>query len=617
MNRLLLAAILFVEIAILSLSGVIVAEGELNQGALFFAVLLGASAAVSVGAAFGLPRRVSGRTATHGLLLVGCVLFIFPFVWLMGTSFKYSEEIYVYPPKWIPSIPGGHPRSPYVTAELFDEPEAPQGVGRDRWKTLWPKAAEALWEEGKAFIPADRLADLDPERVKDVVTRGLWDTVSPGVRVSVWKEDDAAVMKALVERVDASRMDDVWRQAYRAVTLRVPFAADLSRSEYALTKIDPDALTHWHAESDNVQLFNQPFSLTAEEFDAVLVHYDLSKDPAAEIAGVFPLPMPASEFLSITLPIHQDRSWNRFEVAVDLDGKRYVNEDLQCLQVYLGQELTFKLKARDERDERSQGVWTLVEDPDAKNPFSEPGKFRVTVLIHRSSALEGVWYKYTQNYRNAWVMGTHWNRYLFNSAYLVVLTIIGQMLSCSLVAYAFARLRWPGRDVLFLIVLGTMMLPAQVTMIPVFLIFKQVGWYNTLKPLWVPAFLGTPFFIFMLRQFMKSIPRTLEEAARIDGCGYFGTYRQVILPLTKPALAAVGIFTFMGTWNEFMAPLIFLSDQRLYPLALGLFDLRAEYGGDFGMLMAASTIMVLPVVGLFFFAQRYFIEGVTLTGMKN
>ncbi|MDP6702183.1 MAG: carbohydrate ABC transporter permease, partial [Candidatus Latescibacteria bacterium] len=207
--------------------------------------------------------------------------------------------------------------------------------------------------------------------------------------------------------------------------------------------------------------------------------------------------------------------------------------------------------------------------------------------------------------------------YIFNSLYLALLTIVGQVFSCSLVAYAFARLQWPGRELWFGILLATMMLPGQVTMIPVFMIFRALGWYNTLKALWVPSFFGSAFFIFMLRQFMKGIPRDLEEAAKIDGCSFFGIYWRIILPLIKPALAAVAIFTFMNTWNDFMGPLIYINDQRLYPLALGLFDFRSEHSSEYGMLMAASTLMTLPVIAIFFLAQRYFIQGVTLTGMKG
>jgi len=208
-------------------------------------------------------------------------------------------------------------------------------------------------------------------------------------------------------------------------------------------------------------------------------------------------------------------------------------------------------------------------------------------------------------------------RYYFNSVFVTAWTVLGQILSCSFIAYAFARLRWPGRDFYFVLLLGTMMLPPQVTMIPVFLIMKHIGWFNTLYPLWVPAFFGSAFYIFLLRQFMKTIPDDLEDAAKIDGCGYLGIYAKIILPLVKPALAAIGIFTFMGTWNDFMGPLIYINDQRLYPLSLGLFMFQTTHGAHFGMMMAASMLMTLPVIALFFFAQRYFIQGVTLTGMKG
>ena len=208
-------------------------------------------------------------------------------------------------------------------------------------------------------------------------------------------------------------------------------------------------------------------------------------------------------------------------------------------------------------------------------------------------------------------------RYMMTSFALAILNIVLAIFSCSFVAYAFARLEWPGRDLCFGLLLATMMIPGQVTMIPVFMIFRYLGWYNTLKALWVPSFFGSAFFIFMLRQFMKGIPNDLEDAAKIDGCSLFGIYWRIVLPLVKPALAAVCIFTFMNTWNDFMGPLIYVNDQRLYPLALGLFDFRSEHGSEFGMLMAASTLMTLPVIAIFFMAQRYFIQGVTLTGMKG
>jgi ABC-type glycerol-3-phosphate transport system permease component len=207
--------------------------------------------------------------------------------------------------------------------------------------------------------------------------------------------------------------------------------------------------------------------------------------------------------------------------------------------------------------------------------------------------------------------------YVKNSLFLVVLNIFGQLLGSSLVAFSFARLRWPARDFCFMLVLATLMIPPQVTMIPVFLIFKNLGWYNTLKPLWVVSFAGSAFYIFLLRQFMRSIPTDLEDSAKIDGCGYLGIYWRIIVPLVKPALAAIAIFTFMGVWNDFMGPLIYLNDQRLYPLSLGLFALQVFQGLNYGLMMAAAVLMTLPVILLFFAAQRQFIQGVTLTGLKG
>ncbi|MFB3895438.1 MAG: carbohydrate ABC transporter permease [bacterium] len=208
-------------------------------------------------------------------------------------------------------------------------------------------------------------------------------------------------------------------------------------------------------------------------------------------------------------------------------------------------------------------------------------------------------------------------RYLWNTVYISLMSIIGITFSCSLVAYSFARLRWPGRDATFLILLTTMMLPAQVIMIPVFLIFTKLGWVNTLKPLWVPAFLGNAFFIFLLRQFFLTIPTDLEDAAKIDGCGYTTIFFRIMLPLIRPAIATVIIFQFMGAWNDFLNPLIYINDKELMTLSLGLESFFNLHSAEWSKLMAASTMMTLPVVLLFFFAQKHFIQGITLTGIKG
>jgi len=211
----------------------------------------------------------------------------------------------------------------------------------------------------------------------------------------------------------------------------------------------------------------------------------------------------------------------------------------------------------------------------------------------------------------------HGLMYLWNTVYVSALSIVGVVLSSSLVAYSFARLRWPGRDICFVVMLATMMLPSAVTMIPVFLIFRALGWVDTLKPLWVPAFCGGAFYIFLLRQFFLTIPMELEDAAKIDGASHALIYARIMLPLVKPALAAVVIWTFMGAWNNFMGPLIYISSPEKMPVAYALQLYQSTHGSEYNLLMAAATMVVVPVVALFFFTQRYFIQGVTLTGIKG
>lgn len=208
--------------------------------------------------------------------------------------------------------------------------------------------------------------------------------------------------------------------------------------------------------------------------------------------------------------------------------------------------------------------------------------------------------------------------FLYNTLTITILCVIGQTLSASLVAFAFARLRFPYRNALFLLVLSTMMLPPQVTMIPTFILFTKFGWIDSLKPLIVPAFFGGgAFFIFLLRQFFLTIPRELEEAARLDGCNTLGVYWHVALPLSKPALTTVALFSFIAHWNDFLGPLIYTQSMEKKTLALGLTAFKGLQGTEYELLMAASVTVLIPIIVIFFLAQRYFVQGIVTTGLKG
>jgi multiple sugar transport system permease protein len=222
-----------------------------------------------------------------------------------------------------------------------------------------------------------------------------------------------------------------------------------------------------------------------------------------------------------------------------------------------------------------------------------------------------------QNYPDAMrAMGPFW-LYARNSLMLALLNVLGTVASSALVAYGFSRIEWRGRDNLFLLLLATMMIPFPVVMVPVYTLFRELGWIGTFKPLWVPSLLAGAFNVFLLRQFFLSIPRDLSEAARMDGCSEFRIFWQIILPLAKPALLTVALFQFMATWNDFLGPLIFLVRQDQFTLALGLQNFQSMQGGTaWHYLMAASTLVILPVMALFFLTQRTFIRGISTTGLK-
>jgi multiple sugar transport system permease protein len=208
--------------------------------------------------------------------------------------------------------------------------------------------------------------------------------------------------------------------------------------------------------------------------------------------------------------------------------------------------------------------------------------------------------------------------YFLNTLIIVAANVIGGTGSAMLCAYGFARLRFPGRGALFAVVLSTMMLPSAVTMIPLYVLFRQIGWINTFYPLTVPAFFGGgAFSIFLLRQFVRTIPRDLDEAARIDGATYWKIFSRIIVPLCKPALAVVGVTLFLAQWNDYLGPLIYLDSPDKFTYALGLANFQGPYGTGTELLMAASTMFVVPVILIFIFAQRYLIQGIVMTGLKG
>ncbi len=222
-----------------------------------------------------------------------------------------------------------------------------------------------------------------------------------------------------------------------------------------------------------------------------------------------------------------------------------------------------------------------------------------------------------RNYRDGWTV-MPFNRWAFNSTRITAFAIIGSICSSAIVGFGFGRIRFPGRDVLFVLVLATMMLPYPSVIVPLFLLFKQIGWIDTILPITVPTFFGAnAFFIFLLRQFFKTLPLDLDDAARVDGCNTVQVFLRISVPLIRPALGIIFVFSFMHNWNDFLGPLIFLSDNDKYTLALGLRFFQGQYRVEWALLMAVSLIILLPNIVLFFLAQKYYIQGIVVSGVKG
>lgn len=552
-------------------------------------------------------RGLSRRLTLYALLVGGSILFSIPFAWLLLSSFKTDEEQFLDPPRWLPRTPAAAVVSPFVARDQFVEVSRPSACPRSRWDAVRPLLVETTRQaiESATFPPAPVSAD----DLRDEALQGVFFGAAGNVADQAWFESPETLLEKWKKQLTPSLLASSRDKAYKRYLIGPLRAKSMEQQEEILRRTEPIGST-WQAQGGALA------EQTTEGRPCALLSYDFRQSEAREarLSAVFPLGFPVAQVKKLVLSLRPDQSWNALDCALEADGRRWTSAEPYNAASDDWQELVWQFPSDDDRSMKVKS-W-IVLDPAGESDFKEPGKIRVTLALRGRTRAQAWGTKLWNNFRWAFKHMPFW-RYTAISGFLCALNIFGQLLGSSLAAYAFARLKWPGREFCFTLLLGTLMLPGAVTMVPSFLIFKNIGWYNTLLVLWVPSFCGGAFNIFLLRQFMRGIPKDLEDAAKIDGCSFFGVYRHVILPSIKPALAAIGIFTFMGTWNNFMGPLIFLNDQSKYPLALGIFGLQTQAGGNFGLIMAASALMALPVVIMFFFCQRYFIQGITLTGMKN
>lgn len=589
----------------------------------------------------------SARLFTHCVLIIGAVVFSFPFAWMLLTSVKGSREMSLEKLRLLPRAPQPQAITPYIGEDEYVEPKRPDGIPLQVWTALRPRLGAQLGRSLDAWKVMSLGAEDNPppvfpnrEDFKKAMIKGIIKNLSSrisdtarqraveverGRRTALAKDvpvppDDVlfsslspeateagvqAILAEVQPLIDDKMLRPIFDDCYRRFCLADVRIRTRDYKSYSLY-----TGSEWQVIHGPAQLVRRRelFSLGQE----VRLHFTPAENSAA-FKFVPSLPVPASEVDRVSVSYRADSSWAKIRFEVIRDGQLYQTTDLAHFKDkdWLEQELRWPEGAKDRMERR---VYMVLQHAGPAPAGSPP--FAVHMSVERQGLAKAWLAKLTANYRGAF-KEVPYGRFVMTSVALTLINIVLMIFSSTLVAYSFARLHWPGRDLCFGILLATMMVPGQVTMIPGFLVIRHLGWYNTLIPLWVFSATGSAFFIFLLRQFFKNVPIDLEDAARIDGCGFLRIYWHVMMPLVKPTIATIAIYTFMGVWNDFMGPLIYINDERLFPLALGMFKFSLRAANDVSLMMSGSFVMTLPIIVLFFFAQRYFIQGISLTGVKG
>jgi multiple sugar transport system permease protein len=548
-------------------------------------------------------RYFAAKGWVHLVLLCGAGIFMLPFLWMIGMSLKTDDE--AVSTDIFPAIPVFQAVSPRVRpAPPFPLP--PNGVESKRWidllKLLYPESRKRV---ATRPLPPGGQA-VDQNQLRDAAAVQLLQTVAVPLDSRLWSQSDAVILAAFDHDATPQQIDAALALQIGRLDL---LGVEVHSLNNEIKTVCPasEVANKWKIESGPAEL------IAGDSGAYIKYHFANSSEPVV-LRYDFDFPFPVDQLHNVVVAYGSDDSWHQLDATLDVGDTHWKSTLTTYIARYRPATLTLQPPGFDDTTYQPRTWVPLQQVPgSAGNP---PSKATLRIFLTPSGTISAIWGKVYRNYQRAFRAVPFWT-YIANSVLLVALRLVGATLSAAFVAYAFARLHWPGRSIAFGLLLATMMLPGQVTMIPGFIIWRTLGWYNTLNPLWITAWFGDAFFIFLMTQNMKTIPKELEEAARIDGLNPLQTWWYIMLPLVKPTLAAIAILVFMGAWNDFMGPLVMLRDQSRFPLSLGLFGLSVDQATDPTVVMAGNMIMTIPVVLIFFLFQRYFIEGVTVSGMKG
>ena len=561
------------------------------------------------------------RGVGYLLLVAAAFCTMVPLLWLLTSSFKTANEIFAVPIQWFPSFPPRVAASPYIVEDAYPKIEKPTAIDETTWEVLQPILTQAIWTKAQTHIAANaQLSNYVPSpKLQTEMIEGLWQQLVTSLPDAIWDGTQASIMTAVQDAVIPEAVDTIWGSVYREVAFGTLQIEDL---DFNRTPVEG---VKW----ETLQGTDARIRSSADTQTVASLSYDFQDSDTLHITATIPISVPVDQIRRITLPVRGDASYHRLSLTVTVlqpketmnttaNGITYQPTHPFVLDSALWEDAVWRLHGIPGELEASHITMQQTETTHTTQSMigAETGnQLFLQLTIHQPPYLSIVWDKFTSNYRNLWKT-VPYNRYFINSVFIATASTLLTLFFCSLGGYAFAKYQFRGQKILFGILLASMMVPFQVLLVPLFGLMYDVGWLNSYKAIIIPFSVGA-FGVFLMRQFIVTIPSELIDAARIDGCSEFGIYYRIVLPIIKPALGALTIYSFLGSWNGYLWPLIILRDEAKYTLPIGLANLVGIYRQDYGMLMAGTLLSLMPIVILFLAMQREFVQGITLGSVKE
>ena len=575
------------------------------------------------------------RGTGYLLLVAAAFCTMIPLLWLLTSSFKTANEIFAVPIQWFPSFPPRVAASPYIVEDAYPKIEKPTMIDETTWDELQPPLTQAIWTKAQTHIAANaQLSNYVPsQKLQTEMIEGLWQQLVTTLPDEIWRGTNTSIIAAVQDTVIPETVDAIWGSVYREVAFGTLQIEDL---DFNRTPVED---VKWEI-AQGTEARIRP---AVDTQTVASLSYDFQSSDTLHITATIPASVPIERIRRITLPIRGDASYHRLSLTVTVlqpeetmntatnsityqPTRPFVLEsalwkdsvwrlhgipgELESSHIVMQQNNNPQLSPEEPNNSKSSNL------PAFHTPKATDGnQLRLQLKIHQPAYLSIVWDKFTSNYRNLWKT-VPYNRYFINSVFIATASTLLTLFFCSLGGYAFAKYQFRGQKILFGILLASMMVPFQVLLVPLFGLMYDIGWLNSYKAIIIPFSVGA-FGVFLMRQFIVTIPSELIDAARIDGCSEFGIYYRIVLPIIKPALGALTIYSFLGSWNGYLWPLIILRDEAKYTLPIGLANLVGIYRQDYGMLMAGTLLSLMPIVILFLAMQREFVQGITLGSVKE